>query len=96
MMTLPPNSYPAEIEVWLSVNRSQSLDHHAGLFPGWHDQGGPECRCAFPLLRSLGRALAGDHTLSHPRRFVAIKSANPTGLVCLGQALNSLELTSPG
>jgi hypothetical protein len=50
-----PNSYPAEIEVRLSVNRSQSLDHRAGLFPGWLDQGGPSAAVR-PALALVGRA----------------------------------------
>jgi hypothetical protein len=34
------------------VNRSQSLDHRAGLFPGWLDQGGPSA--ADRLTSSIG------------------------------------------
>ena len=37
------------------VNRSQSLDHRAGLFPGWLDQGGRSA--ADRLTSSIGTLL---------------------------------------
>jgi hypothetical protein len=58
--------------------------------------GRAECRCA---SRSCARWGAPPPVITPFRTFGdsrPIKSANPTGLVCLGQALNSLELTSPG
>ena len=95
MMTLPPNSYPAEIGVWLSVTASNPWTTVLDFFQGGTIRAGRVPLCV-PLLRSLGRP---PPVITPFRTFGdswPIKSANPTGLVCLGQALNSLELTSPG
>jgi len=44
------------------MNRSQSLDHRAGLFPGWLDQGGPSAAVR-PALAPVG---ARPRRWSHP------------------------------
>ena len=49
----PPILIQQRFGVWLSVNRSQSLDHRAGLFPGWLDQGGPSAAVR-PALALVG------------------------------------------
>jgi hypothetical protein len=66
-----------------------------GFFQGGSIRAGQVPLCV-PLLRPLGApppVITLFRTFGDSR---PIKSANPTGLVCLGQALNSLELTSPG
>lgn len=60
MMTLPPNSYPAEIGVWLSVTASNPWTTVLDFFQGGTIRAGRVPLCV-PLLRSLGRARRRSH-----------------------------------